>query len=460
MSFELRDYQRECVDAIHGHFQSHDRQLVQLPTGSGKTVILWQFIKESGKKALVIAPTRELTEQIFETGKRIEGRDKVHLKRKSYIPRYKHLVMTPQALTWMVKRGEAVNFDILVIDEAHRSQAKTYRCLMDEFPVPVLGLTATPERMDGKSLIDVFGKITYQKTFYDLMQSGHLCDLECWKIKTNVKIPRMEEKNGDFTSSALKMLDIDSRNELIYKIYSEKCYGLKTLVFCLNVEHAMKMATFFSERGIKSECAYGAMPSSQRRHVLESFLSGRTRVLFNVQLLTEGFDDPGIEALILARPTKSKALYCQMIGRGVRPSPVKEMCKVFEFGDAIHNTQSFNALGRLPKSFGQGQRIRSEFRRAIDHPELYLEDLEIEYERTAFFKDDESLDSPALKSQLFYLKRENIPHWEGITIREAGYLRWKDGRLKRYGFDSKEYWKKWSDFLRPRDSINLGKIPG
>jgi len=150
MTFVLREYQDECVTTILNKFMEMNSQIVQLPTGAGKTVILWNVLKSLNQKALIVAPTRELTEQLEETGQSIVGEENVYLKKKSYWPKdRKYLVMTGQASTFAMKNGELFKFNpkVLVIDEAHRARSKNIEALINEFKdrgALVLGLTATP----------------------------------------------------------------------------------------------------------------------------------------------------------------------------------------------------------------------------------------------------------------------------------------------------------------------------
>jgi superfamily II DNA or RNA helicase len=351
---KLRDYQQECVDTILSKFNEIDAQIVQLPTGAGKTVILWHVLKSLQKRAVIVAPTRELTEQLEETGREVVGYGNVYLKKKSYWPEDRqNLIMTCQAATFAQKGDGLDKYDaeVLVVDEAHRSRSKGLESLIEyylERGAKVLGLTATPERMDGRSLLDVYQELTYKTTLVDLIRKGYLVDLECYKVKTRQKIDEMKYSMGDLAPSVLRKLDVDARNEIILDVYLNRCPGTKSLVFCLNVDHAEKMADQFMRHGIMAAAIHGGMSRTMRQAILRCYKEGSVKVLCNCQLLTEGFDEPSIESLILARPTKSKTLYCQMVGRGVRPFPGKNKCLVYDLTDEIHNICDFNALGGIP----------------------------------------------------------------------------------------------------------------
>lgn len=449
MKYILRDYQSQCVNNILNKFSSIGSQIVQLPTGSGKTVILWSVLKTLKKKALILAPTVELTEQLEETGKNTVSPSLVYRKKNSYWPKNcKYLVMTGQAATFALKGDSLDKFnpDIIVVDEAHRSRSKSIEKLINYFrdsKKKILGLTATPERLDGKSLLTVFDELTYSISLIDLIQEGYLVDLECYKIKTSHSVSEIKIRAGDLTSNVLNQLDLESRNKIILDVYQKKCPGKKTLVFCLNVNHAKKMAAYFNDNNIRSKAIYGSLSRKERKNILTQFKNGEIDVLCNCQLLTEGFDEPSIESLILARPTKSKALYCQMIGRGVRPFKNKEVCLVFDLADDIHNIQNFNILGRLGSArefkLGQGERLTH----AVERKKLTLDEVNYETEEFHLYEKLPISKIFAHKHQKELLKYKNIPFLNDITMEQAAYLIFKHNMMRENGIDTEDYWNTW-----------------
>ena len=453
---QLRNYQKDCVNTIIDKFSTINTQIVQLPTGAGKTVILWHYLKQSKEKAIIVAPTRELTEQIYDTGCIIVGEQHVMLKKSSYWckNKYKYLIMTAQGLTWLLKKNDIRDFfnpDILIFDEAHRSNAKRNKESIDFFKCSgkrCLGLTATPERLDGKSLLDVYDELTYTCTLPDLINRGYLVDLSCYKIKTRHSLKDIKYQMGDIAPVTLKQLDVDSRNSLILDIYLNRCAGKQALVFCLNVDHSIKMAEQFNMHGLKAAAIYGAMPRKERQQIIKDFKSGKIKILCNCQLLTEGFDAPCIEVLILARPTKSKSLYCQQIGRGVRPYKDKEHCLVYDLTDELHNICTFNVLGNMAPEhdfeWNDGETIVGASKRyEKEKHKLSLESIRYEVEQLALYERTQLSEMPAMPHQLEILKKERIPYLEDISIEDAAYLIFKTKLLRKNGFDSKTYWIRW-----------------
>jgi len=459
MRYVLRDYQQECVDTVIDKFNELDAQLVQLPTGAGKTVILWHVLKLLGKKSLIVAPTRELTEQLEDTGIDVVRCRSIFRKKTSHWPimnDIRHVIMTGQAVTWAMKTDALHRHspEVIVIDEAHRSRSKNMEKLIEHYKAKgakILGLTATPERLDGKSLLTVYDDVTFSMTLVDLINQGHLVDLECYRVKTKHKISEIRIQAGDLAASVLKELDVESRNSIILDVYKGRCPGKKTLVFCLNVSHAKKMADMFVDNGIPAAAIYGTQSRTTRRALLSMFKSGDIKVLCNCQLLTEGFDEPSIEALILARPTKSKALYCQMIGRGVRPFGNKETCLVYDMSDEIHNISTFNVLGGMGSSGNFEWKDGERLSHASERYKLTLDDVDFTVEEFNLYEKRKLDDIYAFRHQKELLSNYGIPYLNDITMMQAAYLLFKHNMMRQNGINTQDYWTKWRQFQSPSE---------
>lgn len=344
---KLRDYQKECIEKM---ISNEKKQLIQLPTGSGKTVIFLSYLKQKSKKALIIVPTIDLKNQIYESALNFFHESELFIREKDtdYVEA-KIIVIVAQSLasSTFLKFAKTQKFDHIIIDEAHRAFTQMYLKFLDFYTeinpsYKLIGFTATPERFDGKKLLTIFEKITYKKTIYELIKNNHLCNLRCFRIFTNNSI-NSDAKHTDFKLIELNHLDNYSRNKLVYDTYFQNCLGKKTLIFCISIDHAEKMADYLrKEKGVKCHHISGLQSQKHRKEILKKFKSGEIDVLTNCQLLTEGFDEPSIECLIIARPTKSKSLYCQMIGRGTRLFPGKSLCEIYELTDNSHRICTFN----------------------------------------------------------------------------------------------------------------------
>jgi len=334
-----------------------------------------------------------------------------------------------------------IDADIIVIDEAHRAQSNTYRNFINRYlkrhpNVKICGFTATPERTDRKSLLEIFEKLTFSRTIYDLIKAGHLCDMVSYRIKTGHKFNDRRLSSGDFSPIAIKELNNQSRNTLILDTFNKNCIKKKTLVFCVNIDHARCLAEYFNKNGITADAIYGNMPLSKRKEIIKDFRSGKTRVLFNCQLLTEGFDEPSIEALIIARPTKSKSLYCQMIGRGLRNYTGKKHCYLYELTDNSHSICTFTT------SLEQDQKFSYEYEDGISLTRLRETFEGIDLSQFTIFKEKISIFSTqnmylagknASENQLLQLRKNKIYHQEPISFLEAAFLIWKHKLMGKYG---------------------------
>lgn len=440
---KLRPYQKSCIDKITEHFKTNDKQLIQLPTGAGKTFIFLHYLKYHSVKTLIAVPSIELLEQVVYWGKIILNDRSV----ESYKSGKKAdvIVTTSHALNFDRQKERFNDFDHLIIDEAHHAQSKTYRSFINELKhkFKLLGCTATPERNDGKSLLEIFGHLTFDMNLLDLIKSGELADLIGTRIMTNIKLDGQVRKGGDIIQKKLKELDSDSRNKIITKCFEDECKNKKTLIFCVSIDQTIKLANDLKALGYRAEFIYGDMNKKQRKEVLERFKSGETQVLTNCQLLTEGFDEPTIEALIIGRPTLSKTLYSQMIGRGVRKTKDKDVCYVYELTDNIHDLCNFNVFGTEGQSrdvdYAPGTRLTDhvKYLESLDSIEVSIHKIrydifgnlsDVENNRLILFDD-----IPQTGNQLNLLK--HLPYADELTHLESAFLIWKNNLRKKYGFN-------------------------
>ncbi len=448
----MRDYQKECVEIIENNFKKFDRQLIQLPTGAGKTWIFSQFLEKNANSALIVCPSIELKEQIIDTLKRFNIKD----VSSNVCDKKNFHVVTAQSLGHK-KNLDGVRsrtYDYIVIDEAHHAQSYTYINLFNflEYKPKVLGCTATPERLDGKSLLEIFHRLTYEKNIYDLIDQGFLADLEAYRIKTGQSISK--RSSSDFRAIELKQLDNDTRNRIILKTFMDNCTKLKTLIFCLNVDHSIKISDLLNKEGVKAAYIHGKMNKSERRNILKKFKSGEIMALTNCQILTEGFDEPSIEALLITRPTASKSLYCQMVGRGLRKTETKSICKLYEVTDNNFKLCTFNvACGSdetNQEDYKPGIRLTERTRELKSDLKIRLDDFEIKKESFDLFLNQNKLKGNAfvlLKSkfyeykitdyQKFWLDFYEIKHPLDINFLEAAFLIWKEEIKEKYGYNTR-----------------------
>jgi len=359
MTVELRPYQQEALDSIKSFIENNvTRQLVVLPTGAGKTVIFTHLPQhiDNALPMLILAHREELLTQAKDKLEWSNPHLTVEIEQAENHATTNANVVVASVPTLGRDGSDRINrfprdyFRTIVIDEAHHAAAPTYRRILDYFENSfTLGVTATPQRSDNTRLTDVFDEIVYYKTIVDLIEQGWLSRIVGYRIQTDTDISEVQSREGDYVVSQLEdTINTPQRNATIVASYMEICGDAKAIAFCAGIEHANDLAASFRQASINAEVIIGSTPSEERHAILARFSSGETRVLVNVGVLTEGFDEPSVEAIILARPTRSTLLYTQIVGRGTRLFEGKEHCKVLDFADT---TKGKKPLG-LPSLLG------------------------------------------------------------------------------------------------------------
>jgi len=368
MTIQLRPYQQEALDAINTFSDKGiNRQLVVLPTGAGKTVIFSHLpqTKNDSLPMLVLAHRAELLYQAKEKIGWSNPELDIQIEQADNVAGHCDVVVASvptlgRAESERILKYPKDYFKSIVIDEAHHAAAPTYRRILDYFnPSLLLGVTATPQRSDNTRLTDVFDEIVYYKTIQDLIEDGYLCSLVGYRIKTETDISGVATNEGDYVASQLEdAIDTPERNAHIVAAYHSLVPESKAIVFCAGVKHANNLASSFSATQVSTEVILGDTSAQDREHILARFKSGETRVLVNVGVLTEGFDEPSIQSIILARPTRSTLLYTQIVGRGTRLYEGKPHCTILDFVDTTKGKKPIglpSLLGLPPEFDLQGQ---------------------------------------------------------------------------------------------------------
>ena len=370
MTLTLRPYQQEALDAVVSNANNGiKKQLVVLPTGAGKTVIFSQLpiIKPDTLPMLVLAHRSELLDQArskildcnpnltveIEQAERKAGRVDVVVASVATLGRNN----TPR-----IEEYPKDYFKSIVIDEAHHAAAPSYRRIIDYFsPDFLLGVTATPQRSDSTRLIDVFDEIVYYRTIQDLIQEGWLSPLVGYRVKTSTDISEVEIQNGEYSQSQLEeKIDNPERNAHVVAAYRNLAMDKKALVYASGVRHAENLALSFRQASVETAVIVGTTPREERETILAQFAKGQISVIVNVGVLTEGFDEPSLEAIIIAKPTRSTLLYTQIVGRGTRLFEGKKHCIIIDIADTTKGKKPIGLptlLGMPPEFDLQGQSL-------------------------------------------------------------------------------------------------------
>ena len=383
---KLFDYQEDMKERIEKALRLHRSVMAQMPTGTGKTVLLASvvesFLREhSNCNVWIVAHRRELVSQIRETIERVfskitpslftlkEGstshpdplssgaREETAPPRRSEPLRSKvggpskvspdclsasafNVPIKAVSIQWLSKHYDEIEEEpgMIVIDEAHHALAKTYKEMWERFPkAKFLGLTATPCRLNGKGFTDLFDVLVQSWGVPEFISKGRLATYDFVSIKSDGVTQRLIDSlqkrgaDGDYQNKEMDMLlNKKPSIERLYRSLEEFGKDRKGIVYAINISHAQKITKLYQEHGVKAIAIDSKTPATERQQDIEAFKKGDIQVLVNVDIFSEGFDCPDVEFVQLARPTLSLAKYLQMVGRGLRVAKGKKNCVIID----------------------------------------------------------------------------------------------------------------------------------
>ena len=383
---KLFDYQEDMKERIEKALRLHRSVMAQMPTGTGKTVLLASvvesFLREhSNCNVWIVAHRRELVSQIRETIERVfskitpslftlkEGstshpdplssgaREETAPPRRSEPLRSKvggpskvspdclsasafNVPIKAVSIQWLSKHYDEIEEEpgLIVIDEAHHALAKTYKEMWERFPkAKFLGLTATPCRLNGKGFTDLFDVLVQSWDVPEFISKGRLATYDFVSIKSDGVTQRLIDSlqkrgaDGDYQNKEMDMLlNKKPSIERLYRSLEEFGKDRKGIVYAINISHAQKITKLYQENGVKAIAIDSKTPATERQQDIEAFKKGDIQVLVNVDIFSEGFDCPDVEFVQLARPTLSLAKYLQMVGRGLRVAKGKKNCVIID----------------------------------------------------------------------------------------------------------------------------------
>lgn len=334
---ELRPYQQQAKEAIFREWdQGHSKTLLVLPTGCGKTIVFAKVAEECvrhGDRVLIMAHRGELLEQASDKISKTTGLGTAVEKAEQTClgSWFRIVVGSVQSLQNenRLKRFDADYFDTIIVDEAHHVLSNSYQKVMEYFSgAKVLGVTATPDRGDMRNLGNFFESLAYEYTLPKAIKEGYLSPIKAMTIPLKIDFSHVAVQAGDF-----KVSDIDTAlDPYLHQIAQEMkkyCMDRKTVVFLPLVKTSQKFRDILNSEGFRAAECNGS--TQARTEILEDFDKGKYNVLCNSMLLTEGWDCPSVDCVIVLRPTKVRSLYCQMVGRGIRLCEGKENLLLLDF---------------------------------------------------------------------------------------------------------------------------------
>lgn len=358
---ELKEHQKAALESLEQMRRNNETiALLYHATGTGKTVTAVTDAKHCGGRVLFLAHTQELVEQAANTFSRLWPEVTVGRYMESIKAISSHVVCgSIQSVALHLDSFKDNDFDYMIVDEAHHAAADTYQKVLAYFkPSFTLGLTATPERADDKSILDIFKNTAHKLDIQTAVEIGELVPVRCIRIHTNIDLTKVRFNSVQYNIRDLESkIYVPERNRLIVDTWVQYVRDKRTVVFCASVKHAEQIAGMFREQGIRAAAVSGGMKQSERKEFQDKFVSKEIQVLCACDLLNEGWDCPETEVLFMARPTMSKVLYTQQLGRGMRLYDGKESLMVFDFVDnaSQYNTPySLHRLFRL-KDYKPGQ---------------------------------------------------------------------------------------------------------
>lgn len=333
----LRPYQQAARDAIHTEWENgHTRTLLVLPTGTGKTIVFASVAADqvrAGDRVLILAHRGELLEQAADKLRRSTGLVSAVEKADATCLNtwFRVVVGSVQTLqrTARLERFPRDYFGTIIIDEAHHAITDGYRRILDYFgDAKVLGVTATPDRGDMRNLGEVFDSLAFEYKLTDAIKEGYLCRIMAQTIPLKLDISSVTMSGGDYAVADLGTA-LDPYLEQIAAEMAVRCKDRKTVVFLPLIKTSQKFRDLLNAHGFRAAEVNGR--SDDRRQVLADFDAGKYNVLCNSMLLTEGWDCPSVDCVVVLRPTKVRSLYSQMVGRGTRLSPGKTDLLLLDF---------------------------------------------------------------------------------------------------------------------------------
>lgn len=333
----LRQYQLNAVKAVHKEWNSGNKNtLVVMPTGTGKTIVFSQIVKDQvakGEKVLILAHREELLKQAADKLKASSGMESA-LEKAANTSIGSGLDVVVGSVQTLRQKSRLEKFSkdyfgTIIIDEAHHSAADSYKNILEYFnQAKVLGVTATPDRADMKSLSDVFDSLAFEYKLPEAINDGYLCKIRTKTIPLKVDISKVHTLAGDFNPNELGQA-LDLYLEAIADSIVKECKGRKTVIFTPLVRISQRLNELLKDRGVNTVEVNGS--SKDREEILKDFESGKYDAMTNAMLLTEGWDCPSVDCIICLRPTKSRSLYAQIVGRGTRLCKGKDNLLILDY---------------------------------------------------------------------------------------------------------------------------------
>lgn len=376
---DLRPYQAQSIENFHTAISDGcNRNLIVLPTGTGKTVTGLALAASTNARMLWLAHREELIYQPRNAARYVSPSTTTGICKalvNDISAQWVFASIQTASVPKRLAQLAAQHWDLVVVDEAHHAPSDQYTGVLSALgciggTVPLLGLTATPERSDGRSLSAIFDRVVYQLHLRTAIEQGYLAPTEIVSHPINVDLDAIARSGMDFSRADLDVALLQAGVVAnVCDAYERHATQHRTCIFTVGVEQSQLITQELQQRGHAAAHIDGA--STNRADTLQQFADGNIRVIANCNVLTEGFDDPGLSCIIVARPTLSKSLYLQMIGRGLRKHPLKEHCLIIDLVGAstrhtlVHASALLTDQPQSEKQQGRASKANDE--RTLDY---------------------------------------------------------------------------------------------
>ena len=323
---QLRDYQNSAISNVRKSYAAGNKNvLLTLPTGAGKTVIFSEITRLAGLKGanvLILVHRKELIDQ---AGDKLTKADVKYGIIAAGHKESNNNVQVASVQTLINRLNNPDKFDLIIIDEAHHSVASSWRKIFNFYKKALkLGVTATPMRMTGAGLGEIFDNLIVGSTIPELVEQKYLADHEVYAPPNKLNLNKIRTIRGDFSKKEVEdeLEKVDIVGDAVEN-YKKLGKNKPAIAFCISVKHGQYVTNKFKQAGYNAELITGSMKSDDRKTLVDNFKKGKIQILVSIDVVSEGFDVEGCYCAILLRPTQSEALYIQQVGRVLRPEPNK-----------------------------------------------------------------------------------------------------------------------------------------
>ena len=370
----LRLYQKENKQKIYNFWTTRQSVMLQMPTGTGKTRLFvsivkdlheWGVANKTALKVLLLAHRVELIQQISENlGLKYGLAHGIIASKNPENIKYPIQVGSVPTMHRRMDKWAEKDFDVIIVDEAHHVKAESYRTILKEYPnAKILGVTATPYRLNGAGFRDVFQDLILSDSVATFIKNGYLSNYDYYSIPPDSNIQKQIEGinefdiNGDYNERAMmRVMDTDRLRARIVDTYLKYANGKKGIIYTINQIHNENVCEQFKANGIAAKAINSKTDAETRKEIVNDFRNGKFLVLCNVNIFSEGFDCPDLEFVQLARPTKSLSMFLQQIGRGLRTTEDKEKV-IFLDNVGLYNRFGLPSANRKWRMHFEGQEV-------------------------------------------------------------------------------------------------------